>query len=440
MLNPEKRIMVDMSATLIHHGHIRLLKKASEHGKVVVGLTTDNEIISNKGYTPELNYKYRREVLESIKYVDEVVPTPWLIDEKVLEQYNIDFLVHGSDNSNLIPKNKLKIFSRTEGVSSTDIRHNSLKSITQINNQKLMLTPGPAVVLHENLQYIKPLFGRGDDEYTKISKVVSDWIKKLSGQDEVITMQGSATLALELAAHSFVSNKVLLVSTGYYSDRLKKLLSKDCDVTICKYENLESIKGNYDWLLCAYTETSIAFKVYLQSVRDKADECGAKLYVDATGSIGLEESHDLADVAAFSSCKGLFGLTGASFVAFKSDLTPKYLDTFYFNLNTQKEKMTTGPYHAIASLYGVIKIHNRLVERVINSKNATLRKWNSIVRDNNQPLLCTYLEGEVVPNDDNIVLYSPRSELRGSVICHFGEIFHDKVEITHRINIKNSSN
>ena len=27
--------MVDMSATLIHHGHIRLLKKASEFGKVV---------------------------------------------------------------------------------------------------------------------------------------------------------------------------------------------------------------------------------------------------------------------------------------------------------------------------------------------------------------------------------------------------------------------
>ena len=32
----KKRIMVDMSATLIHHGHIRLLKKASELGEVIV--------------------------------------------------------------------------------------------------------------------------------------------------------------------------------------------------------------------------------------------------------------------------------------------------------------------------------------------------------------------------------------------------------------------
>ena len=35
----------------------------------------------------------------------------------------------------------------------------------------------------------------------------------------------------------------------------------------------------------------------------------AQNYFDATASIGLEENHDLADLLAFSSCKGLFGLT-----------------------------------------------------------------------------------------------------------------------------------
>ena len=140
----------------------------------------------------------------------------------------------------------------------------------------------------------------------------------------------------------------------------------------------------------------------------------------------------------FSSCKGLFGLTGASFIAHKSYLTHKNksLDTFYFNLDTHKNKMTTGPYHAIASLYGVIENHDTLKQRVNRSKNAILEKYHNIVRKNNQPLLCTYLEGRVVPHDDNIVLYSPRSELNGSVICHFGEIHHDKVEIGNRISVK----
>jgi len=102
---------------------------------------------------------------------------------------------------------------------------------------------------------------------------------------------------------------------------------------------------------------------------------------------------------------------------------------------TQKNKMTTGPYHAIASLYAVIEKHDIFKQRVVNSKNIVLGKYQDIVRDDNQPLLCTYLEGEVSPNDDNIILYSPRSKLRGSVICHFGEIHHNNVNITERISI-----
>ena len=95
--------MVDMSATLIHHGHIRLLKKASEIGDVVVALTTDDEIKQKKGYTPELNFEERKEILESIKYVSEVVPSPWLISFDYMKEHHCDLLVHGADNSNHIP-------------------------------------------------------------------------------------------------------------------------------------------------------------------------------------------------------------------------------------------------------------------------------------------------------------------------------------------------
>jgi len=431
----KKRIMVDMSCTLIHHGHIRLIKKASEYGDVIIGLTTDDEVFSKKGFKPELSYQYRKEVLEALSAVCEVVPVPWVVDDKVLEANQIDLLVHGDDNSNSINEEKIKIFDRTKGISSSQLRNNALRAITEVNNQKLMLTPGPAVVLYENLENIRPLFGRGDDEYTYMSEEVIKWIKVLSGQDEVIMAQGSATFALELAAHSFISGKVLLVSTGYYSDRLLKLLPVGCNISTCKYKDLDNINEKFDWILCAYTETSIAFKVDLVKVKTKAEECSAKLYVDATGSIGLEENHDLADVMAFSSCKGLFGLTGACFVAYKDGLNYKSTDHFYFNLDTQANKMTTGPYHAIASLYGVMKNHHVFKKRVENSKKLTLEKWHDIVREDNQPLLCTYLEGQIIPNDEKVVLYSPRSSLSGSVICHFGEIHQDVLDIDKRIKV-----
>lgn len=127
-----KRIMVDMSVTLIHHGHIRLLRAAKQYGSVVVALTTDAEILSTKGYEPELSYSSRCEIIQSIRYVDEVVPCPWLIDESFLNEHNIDLLVHGTDNKNPIHHDRLLILSRTPLISSSIIRGRVLKAVSDL--------------------------------------------------------------------------------------------------------------------------------------------------------------------------------------------------------------------------------------------------------------------------------------------------------------------
>jgi len=134
MIQKKKRILVDMSATLIHHGHIRLLKKASEYGIVIIGLTIDEEIIKKKGYKPELSFLEREEILLSIKYVDQVIPSNWLIDEQFLDANNIDLLVHGSDNSNPIPNDRLLILPRTPNISSTKLRERAKQIINKKSN------------------------------------------------------------------------------------------------------------------------------------------------------------------------------------------------------------------------------------------------------------------------------------------------------------------
>ena len=125
----KKKILVDLSATILHHGHIRLLKKASRFGNVIVALTSDKEILKKKGYFPELNFKQRKEILTSIKYVKKVIKSNWMIDDNFLIKNKIDFLVHGEDNKNKISKDKLKVFSRTKGISSSKIRIKSKKII-----------------------------------------------------------------------------------------------------------------------------------------------------------------------------------------------------------------------------------------------------------------------------------------------------------------------
>ena len=131
-----KRVMVDMSATLIHHGHVRILKAAKQYGTVVVALTTDEEIRSKKGYEPELDYESRREILESIKYVDEVVPSPWLLDEAYLDKHRIDLLIHGHDNPNPIKSERLLVLPRTRGISSTLLRSRVVRAIADMLAKK----------------------------------------------------------------------------------------------------------------------------------------------------------------------------------------------------------------------------------------------------------------------------------------------------------------
>lgn len=134
MSEKKVRVMVDLSMTLLHHGHIRLLKRVHDDGyHVVAALTTDEEILQYKGYHPELSYENRREILEAVKYVDEVVPCPWLISEEFLDEQHCDFLAHGADNYNHIPKERCIIFPRTEGISSSDIRRRVLDSLIMLN-------------------------------------------------------------------------------------------------------------------------------------------------------------------------------------------------------------------------------------------------------------------------------------------------------------------
>ncbi len=226
MANTTKRVMVDMSATIIHHGHTRLLKKAAAYGDVIVGLTRDEEILKKKGYTPELSFEHRKEVIEAIRYVSEVVETPWLLDDAVLEKHNIDLLVHGDDNSNLIKKEKLLIFPRTEGVSSTKMRENVLNVIAQTSQRNVLLNPGPATTTHsvKMAQVVSDICPR-EHEFGDLMEWVSEELTTIVANTEeyvTILFGGSGTAVVEATLSSVVPHdkKVLIVNNGAYGKRM----------------------------------------------------------------------------------------------------------------------------------------------------------------------------------------------------------------------------
>lgn len=93
-----KRIMTYGTFDLLHYGHINILKRAKSLGDyLIVGLSSD-EFNELKGKKSVMSYEERKEILESIRYVDKVIKeSSW--EQKVddIIKYNIDVFVIGDD-------------------------------------------------------------------------------------------------------------------------------------------------------------------------------------------------------------------------------------------------------------------------------------------------------------------------------------------------------
>lgn len=92
----EKLVYVPMAADIIHPGHINILRKARELGKVMVGLFTDDAIRSYKP-EPYMDYETRKIVISEIVGVSFVVPQDTKDYQPNLKLFHPEYLVHGTD-------------------------------------------------------------------------------------------------------------------------------------------------------------------------------------------------------------------------------------------------------------------------------------------------------------------------------------------------------
>ncbi|WP_251518829.1 MULTISPECIES: glycerol-3-phosphate cytidylyltransferase [Staphylococcus] len=122
-----KRVITYGTYDLLHYGHIELLRRAREMGDyLIVALSTDefNRIKNKKSY---YNYEQRKIMLESIRFVDLVIPeNGWGQKEKDVDRYEIDKFVMGHDWEGefdfLKDKCEVVYLNRTEGISTTKIK------------------------------------------------------------------------------------------------------------------------------------------------------------------------------------------------------------------------------------------------------------------------------------------------------------------------------
>ena len=94
-----KRIITYGTFDLLHYGHINLLQRAKAQGDyLVVGLSTDEFNWNAKQKKCYFSYEQRKALLESIRYVDLVIPEEsWKQKISDVQKYFIDTFVIGDD-------------------------------------------------------------------------------------------------------------------------------------------------------------------------------------------------------------------------------------------------------------------------------------------------------------------------------------------------------
>ena len=122
-----KTVLTYGTFDLLHYGHLEILRKASLLGhELIVGVSTDkfNEI---KGKTCVLPYQKRKDLLDSLDFVDKVIPEEnW--EQKItdIQDNNIDIFVMGNDwegkFDELKELCKVIYLPRTKGISSTKLK------------------------------------------------------------------------------------------------------------------------------------------------------------------------------------------------------------------------------------------------------------------------------------------------------------------------------
>lgn len=126
---------------VLHDGHIDILKKAkSLCDYLIVAVGTDEFMVERKNRQSLLTYEQRVKIVESIKYVDLVVPEENLDKIAAFNQYHFDVMFSGMDHIDepiyIEATKKLKTlgvdtiyFERTNDVSSTKIRESMINLI-----------------------------------------------------------------------------------------------------------------------------------------------------------------------------------------------------------------------------------------------------------------------------------------------------------------------
>lgn len=122
-----KKVITYGTFDLLHVGHINLLRRAKALGDYLIVVVSSDEFNAVKGKKAYHSFESRKQILEAIRYVDEVLPE-YTWEQKIDDVVNnhVDVFVMGDDWKGKFDFLKeyceVVYLPRTEGISTTMIK------------------------------------------------------------------------------------------------------------------------------------------------------------------------------------------------------------------------------------------------------------------------------------------------------------------------------
>lgn len=91
-----RTVYMCFSTDILHSGHFAIINKAKRLGKVIIGLLSDEEIVTYKRF-PLVPFAERKSMFENLSGIYKVVEQSTLSYRENLLKYKPDFVVHGDD-------------------------------------------------------------------------------------------------------------------------------------------------------------------------------------------------------------------------------------------------------------------------------------------------------------------------------------------------------
>lgn len=148
-----KRVITYGTFDLLHYGHINLLRRAKALGDyLIVAVSSDAFNWNEKHKKTYFTYEQRKQLLESIRYVDLVIPEEsWQQKRSDMHEYHVDTFVMGDDwkgKFDFLKEEGVEVvyLPRTPEISTSQIKQdlydaNAVDGVSKISHEEINTDP-----------------------------------------------------------------------------------------------------------------------------------------------------------------------------------------------------------------------------------------------------------------------------------------------------------